>query len=441
MKKILFIIPAILFSSILFSQSCLPEGADFTTQEQIDNFQVNYPGCTEIEGSVEIEGTSITNLDGLIVITSIGGHLYISNNDFLTDISGLSSLESVAGALLISSNDVLSSLNGLENLTQAEGDVFISNNPVLTDISALENIIAENVEELWITNNSQLETCDNSFICSYLANPTGTINIKLNAPGCNNPPEVADVCGLSLFCLPDGNYNFFSQEELDNFQENYPGCTTLTGIVTITGSDITSLEGLNVVDSVDGSLKVQNNPLLTSLAGLDSITVITGSVTISGNELLSDISALNYVDTSLVNFLVISSNPLLSECDILFVCDFLGGEFGATHHNITGNNTGCQNTDEVWMECTVGVDEMPVEQVDQLIISPNPASTKITIKTPEISSKSLISIFNLSGQEVITKPVTGPATVIEIDHLPVGIYFVRMEGKYEIINEKFIKLD
>ncbi len=34
---------------------CLPEGITFTTQAQIDNFQLNYPGCTEIEGDMKIK--------------------------------------------------------------------------------------------------------------------------------------------------------------------------------------------------------------------------------------------------------------------------------------------------------------------------------------------------------------------------------------------------
>lgn len=77
-KQALFILITInisLFTIHGFSQSCLPEGITFNTQEQIDSFQVNYPGCTEIEGGVLIEGTDIENLDGLEVITSIGGYL------------------------------------------------------------------------------------------------------------------------------------------------------------------------------------------------------------------------------------------------------------------------------------------------------------------------------------------------------------------------------
>lgn len=66
----------LIFTFSLFSQSsCLPEGITFTSQEQIDNFQINYPGCTEIEGDLIISGEDITNLEGLNMVTDIVGFL------------------------------------------------------------------------------------------------------------------------------------------------------------------------------------------------------------------------------------------------------------------------------------------------------------------------------------------------------------------------------
>ena len=62
-------------------QACLPDGITFSTQEQIDNFQTNYPNCSEIEGSVAISGDDITNLNGLNVLTSIGGDLMIGDQE------------------------------------------------------------------------------------------------------------------------------------------------------------------------------------------------------------------------------------------------------------------------------------------------------------------------------------------------------------------------
>ena len=78
MKKLISILIAVhcsLFTVHIISQPCLPEGITFTTQAQIDSFQINHPGCTEIEGNVEIKGDNITNLSGLNVLRNIGTKL------------------------------------------------------------------------------------------------------------------------------------------------------------------------------------------------------------------------------------------------------------------------------------------------------------------------------------------------------------------------------
>ncbi|MCU0371231.1 MAG: hypothetical protein MUC31_07440, partial [Bacteroidales bacterium] len=75
MKKLFIFFTGVLISFSGLSQSCLPEGIYFESQTQIDNFQVDYPGCTEIEGDVIIFSPydEISNLNGLSVLTSIGG--------------------------------------------------------------------------------------------------------------------------------------------------------------------------------------------------------------------------------------------------------------------------------------------------------------------------------------------------------------------------------
>jgi len=80
--KTLSLLTLLIFHFSLFivhsqEQPCLPEGITFETQAQIDNFQENYPGCTMIEGDVNISGPDITNLIGLSSIISIGGILEI----------------------------------------------------------------------------------------------------------------------------------------------------------------------------------------------------------------------------------------------------------------------------------------------------------------------------------------------------------------------------
>ncbi len=50
---ILFFLGFILIGHV-FSQACLPDGVILRNQSEVDNFPVNNPDCTEIEGDVTI---------------------------------------------------------------------------------------------------------------------------------------------------------------------------------------------------------------------------------------------------------------------------------------------------------------------------------------------------------------------------------------------------
>ena len=144
--QILITVSLLIFTSNLFSQtSCLPEGIAFYSQEQIDNFQINYPGCTEIEGYVTIFGDDINNLQGLDVLTSIGGFVSIIWNNSLT------------------------SLTGLEGLTSIGGDLSIHDNYSLPSLIGLENIAPGSIENISIFNNPNLSVCNIQTLCNYMA--------------------------------------------------------------------------------------------------------------------------------------------------------------------------------------------------------------------------------------------------------------------------------
>ncbi|MCD4729981.1 MAG: hypothetical protein K8R74_05245, partial [Bacteroidales bacterium] len=144
----LIFIDSLLMSPGIYSTSCLPEGITFTTQEEIDNFQVNHPYCTEIEGDLIISGADIINLNGLNVMTSVGGDLNILDNYALTNLTGLENLTSIIGNLKIGSeyeyngNFSLTSLSGLDNLTTIGDSLKIGYNDALTGLSGLENLVS-----------------------------------------------------------------------------------------------------------------------------------------------------------------------------------------------------------------------------------------------------------------------------------------------------------
>jgi len=228
MKK-LYIVLTIIFitttTSSILSQSCLPEGITFTTQEQIDNFQTNYPGCSKILGNVRIEGgmtnlnglnsvqvigalkiadtQNLQNLDGLESLDSIGNSLIIGfwsrandwpdPNESLSNIDGLSGLSYVGSSVLIWDNPLLENLDGLDNLTSIEGDLSIKRNDNLTSLNGLNNLTSIG-GDLEIEGNSNLTECEIQSICAYLENPNEGASIYDNATGCNSVAEVENAC-------------------------------------------------------------------------------------------------------------------------------------------------------------------------------------------------------------------------------------------------------
>ena len=344
--------------------SCLPYGIRFEYQSEIDDFQYNYPGCTEIEGNVEISGYGgINNLDGLNVLTSIGGSLEISgffmnqlsleglnniasvagdldinNNDSLIDLNGLNGLEIIGGDLRIRYNEGLTSLSGLNNLTSVKYDLTVQGNHSLPDLSGLENLVSvgDNIEivsngsmtslnglgnisiihldGLYIYGNPLLSDCETETICDYLVTSSGTINIYNNAEGCNQPIEVANACDTTLSCLPNGNYYFLSQYDIDMCSVHYPGCTELEGIIKISGGDINNLSGLDGINSIKGTLNILSNPELSSLIGLDNLATIDGSLYIISNDQLSSLDGLVNL-AEVTGILKIKNNSVLSNIE------------------------------------------------------------------------------------------------------------------------------
>jgi hypothetical protein len=161
---------------------------------------------------VTIIGDSITSLEGLSVLTSIGGSLYIYANDSLTNLIGLEGLTSIEGNLQIENNELLTSLNGIEGLTSIGGSLRIEYNCALTSLTGLEG----------------------------LTTIGGGLSIAFN-------DSLTNLTGL----------------------ENLP---FIWGYLSIRFNDaLTSLTGLEGLTSIWGSLEISYNNALTSLTGLDNI--------------------------------------------------------------------------------------------------------------------------------------------------------------------------
>lgn len=76
---------------------------------------------------------------------------------------------------------------------------------------------------------------------------------------------------------------------------------------------------------------------------------------------------------------------------------------------------------------------------DNLIIYPNPANDFITVKTSDIKSGSILTIYDVTGRIVLEKGLIQNESQIDIGKLVSGIYYVKIVNENTISGSKFIK--
>jgi hypothetical protein len=87
---------------------------------------------------------------------------------------------------------------------------------------------------------------------------------------------------------------------------------------------------------------------------------------------------------------------------------------------------------------TLGINDLMSENAG-IAVYPNPAFSRITIDISATQAEGAISILNFNGQEVFTRQVTQPKTLLDITGLPGGVYYVRMTSNRGVATGKFIK--
>jgi hypothetical protein len=274
------------------------------------------------------------NLSGLDSLSYIGDTLKIYSVYGLEDLTGLESLKTIGGGVALGrydkylyhyrGNPYLKSLKGLHNLVSINGDIELWGNGNLQDISALQNIDQNTIHNLSIVGNYSLSSCDINNFCEYLANPNGVVTIYQNGEGCNSPADIARDCGFTMPCLPHGDYYFHSQEQVDNFKVDYPGCTYLKGNVEIESADIQHLDGLSEVVVVEQDLILNEDSTLQSLGGLRELRIVGGDLQLVRLTDLTTLAGIEKLD-AIGGSMLISYNDRLVDLAGLEGLSELGG--------------------------------------------------------------------------------------------------------------------
>jgi hypothetical protein len=400
----------ILFTALLLSLpntisaqcdgSCLPQGIGFYTQADVDNFQTNYPDCTVIEGSVGIFNDDITNLNGLNVLTeilgefqvtatslqnfeglnnleSIGGNFNVWQAEFLVNFTGLEGLVSIGGDFDIQQNNTLNSFQGLESLLTIGSNLYINNNPLITSMTGLETL--ESVRSIAIIDNNAIES----------------------------------LIGLE-------------------------GLTQIAGSLALTNCiSLHSAEGLNNLSSIGLHLTISGCVALTDLSAFSSLTDMNGQLFIAYNDILVSLSGLDNIYYENLAGLSIGSNPLLSECEVNSVCGYVNNNQPIGNDGIGNNAPGCNSWEEVQEAC-MGI---AVAEIQNKILSiyPNPADDFLVINNSDGEDYTLM-IFNMCGNQLISRKVYATNNTVDIRGLKRGIYHVVICRAEYVCSERLVVL-
>jgi hypothetical protein len=375
------------------ADNCLPDGITFYTQSQVDSFQVNYPGCTEVGGDLTITGFEITDLNELSVITSIGGDLIIGNEYFnsppLVSLDGLRNVTFIGGNIEMVYNETLTDLSGLESLAYLGGSLMLRENTALVNLSGLEGLasIGEGVEVV-----------DNSILASLAGlDNVNSIGWYLNL---NYNPYLTNLDGLGNLTSAGGlwiddNHALTSLTGLDGLTyltgglyiyNNWvlPGLAGLEGLTSvgyaleIAGNHtLTDLNGLNNVTSVGENLEIRDNRGLTSLSGLESLISIGQDLNIDGNDSLASLTGLENL-ASVGGALAIYNNPVTSLTGLSNV-NYVGGFLFIYYNNNLYDLTGLDNIDSIGDNLSI-IDNSSLESLSGLDNIAPGSITDLTIR-------------------------------------------------------------
>ena len=287
MKRLVTILLITGFNLVTSAQSCIPDYISFYLQSQVDSFQINYPGCTEIEGDVYISGNDITNLIGLAVLTSIGGDLRIENASSLTKLIGLNNLSYIGEDLIIEENEALYNFEGLSSLVQIEESFILKENTSLISLSGLDNLTT-------IGEDFNIGCSNYSWTGNLLLNNLSGLN-SLTTIGnslrvCNNH-GLADLSGIENLTSVENIYISWN-DSLINLT-GLQGVTNVNGYISFNWNNLlNSLHGLNNLTTV-GDLTLHRLPNLDYISGLDQLSTVNNNLTISVNSSLDSIGSLD----------------------------------------------------------------------------------------------------------------------------------------------------
>lgn len=128
------------------------------------------------------------------------------------------------------------------------------------------------------------------------------------------------ICGT-------GDAIFRAQADVDSFFISHPDCNTIDGDLLIGSqdslSDIRNLEGLQNINTINGALRIVNNPIMDDVSGLSRLREIHGEIEIVNNDSLRTMEGLQTISTGVTGYLL-ADNEIMEEALSISVINMEG---------------------------------------------------------------------------------------------------------------------
>jgi len=286
----------------------------------------SFQALTHVAEKFEIlENPLLPIIDGFGNLLEVGSDFSISNNGSLSQISTFPNLTSVNGYLTISGNDVLPTISGFLLLKSINGWIRLMQNPQLKSIQGFDAL--ETVVTFQITSNESLEDINGfSSLASIEEHFDMTLNQSLRTvSGLTSLKSIGKTLWIWYTSIEE--LTIFSNLENTGevrFSDN-PVLSSLKGLAKLKSTqgfhiercmNLTDLEDLSALESIDGDLEFYGNNNLMSLDGLESLQSITGNLDISYNYQLSNLDGLSSLTDLGGNLTVFSNEQLANFCGL-----------------------------------------------------------------------------------------------------------------------------
>ncbi|OYU81169.1 MAG: hypothetical protein CFE23_05215 [Flavobacterium sp. BFFFF1] len=483
------------FQDLNLKNALLSTGTAFDTYTTAINVDTNGNGEIEVEEALQvydlrIANRNITNIDGLQYFTNLRrfdcNHNSISDLDPITGLINMDTLYCNDNALttldlstlhvlriLYCSENLLTSMN-LNNLGSLDTVVCNNNNLTELDVLTLSNLnhlecTYNNLTTINLSGLSHLTSvaCDHNAISSVIFGLPG--NHMSFSCDYNNLTQL-NLTGVHLETLQCRYNNLTTLDVSGGFYGLYCSHNNLTSLIlpnsySYSGRSLDcSFNELTTLIIDEGMHIVQLNCSHNNLTTLDATHFDGSYLFCHDNELTSltvnpRLSALYCQNNFLTTIEIPASSaywPIAMDCsnNNLETMLLINGRLESPI-NFSGNPNLLQicedsnqvselqtlaasyayNNCSVDSACVLKTDEVEVDKL--FTIYPNPATDVLNVKSKDNTTINSLSVYNTLGQVLLT--ATNPSESIQIESLPSGSYFIRINSDKGTSSSGFIK--